>query len=181
MLSFPFSEKGIGAPMMSEPRRRRGTSRTSCRMRISMSSAPYRVAEHGLHLPGADPRLVGDTAQARSPRQDPYWLLQTDSGRVYLDGEEVRLRSVQDARAHGHRDGFQDLGSVDELSVFHNLFLNRTHGAAGSSSQEQVDARRRAPRLARWRSTSLPSTYRSEAVRRSAPGHRRAVRSSRKQ
>jgi simple sugar transport system ATP-binding protein len=54
-----------------------------------------------------------------------------DGGRVYIDGEEVRLRSVQHARAHGIETVFQDLALVDELSVFHNLFLNREHTAGG--------------------------------------------------
>ena len=54
-----------------------------------------------------------------------------DGGRVYLDGEEVRLRSVQDARAHGIETVFQDLALVNELSVYHNLFLNREHTAGG--------------------------------------------------
>ena len=54
-----------------------------------------------------------------------------DDGRVYLDGEEVRLRSVQDARTHGIETGFQDLALVDELSVYHNLFLNREHTGYG--------------------------------------------------
>jgi len=54
-----------------------------------------------------------------------------DDGRVYLDGEEVRLRSVQDARTHGIETVFQDLALVDELSVYHNLFLNREHTGYG--------------------------------------------------
>jgi ABC-type sugar transport system ATPase subunit len=54
-----------------------------------------------------------------------------NGGRVYLDGEEVRLRSVQDGRAHGIETVFQDLALVDELSVYHNLFLNREHTGGG--------------------------------------------------
>ena len=54
-----------------------------------------------------------------------------DGGRVYIDGEEVRLRSVQDGRARGIETVFQDLALVDELSVFHNLFLNREHTGGG--------------------------------------------------
>jgi simple sugar transport system ATP-binding protein len=38
---------------------------------------------------------------------------------------------VQDARAHGIETVFQDLALVDELSVFHNLFLNREHTGGG--------------------------------------------------
>lgn len=56
---------------------------------------------------------------------------QPDAGRLYLDGKEVRLRSVQDARRHGIETVFQDLALVDELSVYHNLFLNREHTRGG--------------------------------------------------
>lgn len=48
-----------------------------------------------------------------------------DDGQLYLDGEPVQFRSVQDARRHGIETVFQDLALVDELSVYHNLFLNR--------------------------------------------------------
>ncbi len=45
-----------------------------------------------------------------------------DGGRIYLEGEEVRFRSVQHARQHGIETVFQDLALVGELSVYHNLF-----------------------------------------------------------
>jgi ABC-type sugar transport system ATPase subunit len=48
-----------------------------------------------------------------------------DDGRILLDGEPVVLRSVIHARALGIDTVFQDLALVDELSVFHNVFLNR--------------------------------------------------------
>jgi simple sugar transport system ATP-binding protein len=54
-----------------------------------------------------------------------------DGGSLYLDGEPVRFRSVQDARRHGIETVFQDLALVDELSVFHNLFLNREATTGG--------------------------------------------------
>jgi ABC-type sugar transport system ATPase subunit len=57
-------------------------------------------------------------------------LYRPDGGRIYLNAEEVRFRSVRHARQHGIETVFQDLALVDELSVYHNLFLNReqTHG-----------------------------------------------------
>jgi ABC-type sugar transport system ATPase subunit len=58
-------------------------------------------------------------------------LYSPDSGQIYIDGEEVRLRSVQDARRHGIETVFQDLALVDELSVYHNLFLNREDTRGG--------------------------------------------------
>ena len=76
--------------------------------------------------------LVGDNGAGKSTLVKVLTgFHQPDSGRIYLDGAEVRLRSVQDARAHGIETVFQDLALVDELSVFHNLFLNREHTAGG--------------------------------------------------
>jgi ABC-type sugar transport system ATPase subunit len=48
-----------------------------------------------------------------------------DRGQMWLKGEPYAPRSVDDARAHGVDTVFQDLALVDELSVFHNLFLRR--------------------------------------------------------
>jgi simple sugar transport system ATP-binding protein len=50
-----------------------------------------------------------------------------DSGRVFLHGEEVELKSVDDARSRGIETVYQDLALIDELSVFHNMFLRREH------------------------------------------------------
>jgi simple sugar transport system ATP-binding protein len=47
-----------------------------------------------------------------------------DEGRLVINGEEVHLRSVSQARALGIQTVFQDLALVPELSVFHNMFLN---------------------------------------------------------
>jgi simple sugar transport system ATP-binding protein len=48
-----------------------------------------------------------------------------DAGRIFLDGEEVALRSVDHARSLGIDTVYQDLALVNELSVYHNMFLNR--------------------------------------------------------
>jgi simple sugar transport system ATP-binding protein len=48
-----------------------------------------------------------------------------DTGRIVVDGEEVTLRSVSHARSLGIDTVYQDLALVDELSVYHNMFLNR--------------------------------------------------------
>src|SRR3712207_2253000 len=47
-----------------------------------------------------------------------------DEGRLIINGEEVHLRSVSQARALGIQTVFQDLALVPELSVYHNMFLN---------------------------------------------------------
>jgi simple sugar transport system ATP-binding protein len=48
-----------------------------------------------------------------------------DAGTVYVNGEEVTLRSVDHARSVGIDVVYQDLALVNELSVYHNMFLNR--------------------------------------------------------
>jgi simple sugar transport system ATP-binding protein len=48
-----------------------------------------------------------------------------DSGRIFLHGDEVELKSVDDARSRGIETVYQDLALIDELSVFHNMFLRR--------------------------------------------------------
>jgi simple sugar transport system ATP-binding protein len=48
-----------------------------------------------------------------------------DAGTIYLDGEPVEISSVVHARSLGIDTVYQDLALVDELSVFHNVFLNR--------------------------------------------------------
>jgi simple sugar transport system ATP-binding protein len=48
-----------------------------------------------------------------------------DHGTMWLKGEPYAPKGVDDARAHGIDAVYQDLALIDELSVYHNLFLNR--------------------------------------------------------
>jgi simple sugar transport system ATP-binding protein len=48
-----------------------------------------------------------------------------DEGRVMIRGEETELKSVDHARSLGIDCVYQDLALVNELSVFHNMFLKR--------------------------------------------------------
>jgi simple sugar transport system ATP-binding protein len=48
-----------------------------------------------------------------------------DRGSIWLKGEPYVPRSVDDARRHGIDTVYQDLALVDQLSVYHNLFLRR--------------------------------------------------------
>jgi simple sugar transport system ATP-binding protein len=48
-----------------------------------------------------------------------------DTGNMWLRDEPFQPKSVDDARAHGIDTVFQDLALIDQLSVFHNLFLRR--------------------------------------------------------
>jgi simple sugar transport system ATP-binding protein len=48
-----------------------------------------------------------------------------DEGEMWVKGEPYAPKNVDDARAHGIDTVFQDLALIDQLSVFHNLFLRR--------------------------------------------------------
>jgi simple sugar transport system ATP-binding protein len=48
-----------------------------------------------------------------------------DGGEMWLKGHDYTPKSVEDARRQGIDTVFQDLALIDQLSVFHNLFLRR--------------------------------------------------------
>jgi simple sugar transport system ATP-binding protein len=48
-----------------------------------------------------------------------------DAGRIYVGEQEVVLSSVDHARSLGIDTVYQGLALINELSVFHNMFLNR--------------------------------------------------------
>ncbi len=48
-----------------------------------------------------------------------------DSGEMWLHGKPYEPKSVDDARAHGIETVYQDLALIDELSVYHNMFLRK--------------------------------------------------------
>ncbi len=48
-----------------------------------------------------------------------------DAGRMFLHGQPYEPKSVGDARSKGIDTVYQDLALIDELSVYHNLFLRR--------------------------------------------------------
>jgi ABC-type sugar transport system ATPase subunit len=70
--------------------------------------------------------LLGDNGAGKSTLLKILCGFQPpDSGKIILDGQEVTFKSVQDARAHGVDVVYQDLALIDQLSVYHNMFLNR--------------------------------------------------------
>jgi ABC-type sugar transport system ATPase subunit len=48
-----------------------------------------------------------------------------DAGRILVNDQEVVLRSVDHARSLGIDTVYQGLALINELSVYHNMFLNR--------------------------------------------------------
>lgn len=70
--------------------------------------------------------LLGDNGAGKSTLVKIACGFHTqDSGTMWLKGEPYAPKSVLDARAHGVDTVYQDLALVDELSVYHNLFLRR--------------------------------------------------------
>jgi ABC-type sugar transport system ATPase subunit len=48
-----------------------------------------------------------------------------DGGKMFLHDQPYEPKSVDDARANGIETVYQDLALIDELSVYHNLFLRK--------------------------------------------------------
>jgi simple sugar transport system ATP-binding protein len=70
--------------------------------------------------------LIGDNGAGKSTLLKILCgFQQPDGGRILLNGEEVTLKSVMQARSLGIDVVYQDLALVNELSVYHNMFLNR--------------------------------------------------------
>jgi ABC-type sugar transport system ATPase subunit len=72
--------------------------------------------------------LIGDNGAGKSTLVKLLCgFHQPDSGRILVDGREVTLKSVRQARDLGIDIVYQDLALINELSVYHNMFLGREH------------------------------------------------------
>jgi simple sugar transport system ATP-binding protein len=70
--------------------------------------------------------LIGDNGAGKSTLLKIFCgFQQPDTGRIVVNGEQVALKSVTHARSLGIDVVYQDLALVNELSVYHNMFLNR--------------------------------------------------------
>jgi simple sugar transport system ATP-binding protein len=70
--------------------------------------------------------LLGDNGAGKSTLMKILCGFQPpDAGQILLDGRPVTLRSVDHARSLGIDTVYQDLALVNQLSVYHNMFLNR--------------------------------------------------------
>src|SRR5579871_779624 len=70
--------------------------------------------------------LIGDNGAGKSTLiKILTGFIQPDDGKLFVNGREVRLRSVPHARSLGIETVYQDLALVNELSVYHNMFLKR--------------------------------------------------------
>ena len=93
--------------------------------------------------------LVGDNGAGKSTLLKIICGFQPPtSGRILLNGEEVHFTSVTQARAAGIDIVYQDLALVPQLTVYHNMFLNREmvrwpllrNRAMRKEAQEQLDS-----------------------------------------
>ncbi len=91
--------------------------------------------------------LVGDNGAGKSTLiKIITGFLHPDSGTIFVDGEEVTIRSVDHARSLGIDTVYQDLALVPSLSVAHNIFLKRelTNGAGPLRWLDNREMRKRA-------------------------------------
>jgi ABC-type sugar transport system ATPase subunit len=85
------------------------------------------LSDVNLHLArGEVLGLIGDNGAGKSTLiKIICGFHQPDAGTISVNGEQVALRSVDHARSLGIDTVYQDLALVNELSVYHNMFLNR--------------------------------------------------------
>jgi simple sugar transport system ATP-binding protein len=70
--------------------------------------------------------LIGDNGAGKSTLLKILCgFQQPTAGRIVLEGQEVRFKSVDHARSLGIDAVYQDLALIPQLSVFQNMFLNR--------------------------------------------------------
>jgi simple sugar transport system ATP-binding protein len=85
------------------------------------------LVDVSLHLrKGEVLALLGDNGAGKSTLLKILCGFQPpDTGRIILNGAEVAFKSVDQARAAGIDVVYQDLALVDQLTVYHNMFLKR--------------------------------------------------------
>ena len=70
--------------------------------------------------------LIGDNGAGKSTLVKILTgFHQPDAGQLYLDGEQITLRSVNDARKRGIETVYQDLALINDLPVYLNMSLRR--------------------------------------------------------
>ncbi len=98
---------------------------------------------------------------------------QPDSGRIFVDGAEVVLDSVDRARSFGIECVYQDLALVNTLSVYHNMFLNRELRKPPFGLLNHAEMRRRTADALNDIGVGVPSV--EEEVARLSGGQRQAI------
>src|ERR671922_2084410 len=109
----------------------RGNGREADAIRVENLSkrfgAVVALQDVSLHLnKGEVLGLIGDNGAGKSTLiKIISGFHQPDGGRIFVNGEEVQIRSVAQARALGIDTVYQDLALVPGMSVYHNMFLRR--------------------------------------------------------
>ena len=92
--------------------------------------------------------LIGDNGAGKSTLLKILCgFQQPTAGRIFLEGQEVVLKSVDHARSLGIDVVYQDLALINQLTVFQNMFLNREkvrwplvrNGAMRREAREHLD------------------------------------------
>jgi ABC-type sugar transport system ATPase subunit len=135
------------------------------------------LTDVSLHVrPGEVLGLIGDNGAGKSTLVKILTgFHKPDSGRVFVFGEEVQLKSVTHARSLGIDTVFQDLALVPGMSVYHNMFLNRevTRGIGPIRLLSNRVMKRRAREYLEDIGVRLPSV--SAEVARMSGGQRQAI------
>jgi simple sugar transport system ATP-binding protein len=95
---------------------------------ISKAYGPVQaLRDVNLHLrKGEVLGLLGDNGSGKSTLMKIIvGFYKADHGQMFLRGEPYEPKNVNDARSKGIDTVYQDLALVDQLSVYHNLFLRR--------------------------------------------------------
>ena len=124
--------------------------------------------------------LLGDNGAGKSTLIKIFCGFQPpDSGRLVVNGQEVALKSVDHARSLGIDAVYQDLALINQLTVFHNMFLKRERIRVAAAEQPGRCATK-ARQLSRRDGRQHPVGGRPgrQPVRRAAAGDRGGPRPS---
>ena len=93
--------------------------------------------------------LIGDNGAGKSTLLKIICGFQPPTtGKIFLEGREVQLKSVDHARSLGIDAVYQDLAVINQLTVYQNMFLNRElvrwpllrNRAMRKQAKEQLDS-----------------------------------------
>jgi ribose transport system ATP-binding protein len=122
-----------GAPIL----RMRGITKSFSRVRV-LDEVDFELRAAEVHA------LLGGNGAGKSTLMKILeGVHQPDTGTIELNGEEIRMSSPQDARAHGIAMIFQDFSLVPSLSVAANIFLGAEPRNGGFLSDREMLERAR--------------------------------------